>query len=95
MEHMYDYFYAFGAILVALYASKTRITPPPHVKSVFQHPLFQILFLFMIAIVLNKDPGVGIIVAIAFVTTLRYAQQSDLNEDCEYFAAAKKLASHK
>lgn len=79
-----DYVYIGLCLFVALYASKAQIKLPRSVRQLFSSSIFRVVFLALLAIYLNRQPHVALIVAIVFVLTLTHIGNEEMRENFEY-----------
>jgi len=59
-------------VLIGLYAVLLGPELPPFIKNLFNNTFFRIAILFLVVVRGNTDPGLAIIISIAFVLTLQF-----------------------
>ena len=70
------------AIIVAAYASQTRIQLPNYIRNLFSSNIFRVVFLSLLLMYsFNKAPHVAIAVALIFVLTLHFLNCQEATEN--------------
>ena len=70
------------AIIVAAYASQTRIQLPNYIRNLFSNNIFRVVFLSLLLIYsFNKAPHVAIAIALIFVLTLHFLNYQEATEN--------------
>ena len=76
--------YIVLCLLVALYASKTQIEFPAKVRKLLKNTVVQVVMFSLLAILLNKQPHVAVIVSIILVVTFEHISKQENKENFEF-----------
>ena len=78
------------AIIVAAYASQTRIQLPNYIRKLFTNNIFRVVFLSLLLIYsFDKAPHVAIAVALIFVLTLHFLNYQEATENFMFLRYSK------
>jgi hypothetical protein len=83
-----QYFSIILGTLIALYGANARVELPSFIKDLFKNNIFRVVFLStMLIYKIDSSPNVAFIIALVFVLTMHYINESEIKENFEYVEA--------
>lgn len=89
-----EYVFVVVVSLLALYGANAKVTLPDYIRKLFQNSIFRVVFLSTLLVYnFKKSPQVAVIVSLAFLLTMHYLNQMEIEENFELveaFAVSKQ-----
>ena len=69
------------SVLLAVYGGMAAPTLPPYIQKLFGNEIFRIVVLALIVYKGQRDPQLALMIAVAFVVTMNYLNESTIKEN--------------
>jgi len=82
MDSLLQNQYVVGALtlFISLYASLARPELPPFMMTLFENPIFKVLFMFLAVYLSSKNIQLSLMISVAFVVTLNLISEQRISE---------------
>lgn len=92
--HTNPYIKSTIILFLIMYASNARPELQPHIKKLFENPIFRLVILFLIVYYGNKDPVISLIMAVAFILGMNKLSELELKESFDQIEQFHQFSVH-